>query len=175
LLLFVFSGIIISFFSAGWSSGTKDFDLNFQRNPFDASLKKSEMLQPIKLLDVANYLAERPAGLTRVIGLTPPPNSYLLPKRYESILDLSWSLPSIFSSSESFIDYLHKAQIQFIILPRDISANDAEKCIDVFRKAWWEKSNYNTLWNTIKKSDKTYSLHKEFDGMCYDVWKFTDL
>lgn len=177
LLLFVLCNFTISFFSAGWATGTKSFDLNFRRSPFDQSSQTMERLSQVNLSEIANFLADEPNAV-RVIGFTPQPVSFLLPKRYEPIQNLAWSIPWIFNSADSFIDYLRLAKIQFIVLPKNIDTAFYSSKLNnrntEFKKTW-SNSDFKKLWDTIEKSNNYYLLNKQFDTTEYEIWRFNDL
>jgi len=139
----IFSSIVI-FITADWGPGTRRFDLNFARMPFELDSKIINFFRNKDRADLFRYFKTVPRS-SRVIGINSEedgslPFGWLLPIRYEPIEVISWSNPAIVSSADSFEQYLMKSKIEYIIIPTTLK-NECNKVAICSVLTTWEDEN----------------------------------
>lgn len=118
LALFMVLHVGLSFVSAGWTAGTREFDLDFSRSNRDTRARNVALLDGGKLSGVAQWLLAQPRHL-RVAGDddVPPHLGYRLPARYEGFNDMLWSQGGDDETWRSFTQLLGCAKVEALLLP----------------------------------------------------------
>ncbi len=123
LLPFGLFAAAVSFVTGSWGPGTRGFDLEMRRLPFEYAQRARRGIQDAHLQGIARYFRGMPPG-TRVVGIDGKnldaelPPGWWLPVQYEPLQAYAWQQPSLVASPEAFQRYLVKAGIEYVILPR---------------------------------------------------------
>jgi hypothetical protein len=128
-----------SFNSAGWTCGTRAFDLQFNHGWRNLRSLRKRSLDAAGLSIISSYLAADPK-LPRVVGYVQEPEDFLLPARFEHPIMLSYSRPEYLADSEPFLHFLRVAKIGYLILPLPETEQKLEPSPAVLEAArQWEK------------------------------------
>jgi len=124
---FAAASAVVCLVTGNWGPGTKVWDWNFSRGPFELKATEDFLLRDKDRDAVHRLLAPLPDN-TRVAGLYAGEEKrstdarlffgWMLPVRYEPLEIVSWSRPEIIRSSDVFRQYLEKSRIQFVLLPQ---------------------------------------------------------
>jgi hypothetical protein len=117
LCLFAVFQASFAFVSANWFSGTREFDLKFNRSIHTYRKMSRQMLISNGLYDIDKYLRHmhRPA---RVIGCMDDDLDMRLGTRAESVQQVAYSRHDFLNSANAFSDFLRKDNIDFVIVPQ---------------------------------------------------------
>ncbi|MBD9435076.1 hypothetical protein IB223_03130 [Pseudoxanthomonas sp. PXM03] len=154
------AGAAISFVTGSWGPGTRPFDLDIKRLPFELAQRREANVAAARLRGVDRFFTGMSPG-TRVVGVEPAgvdtsmPVGWWLPVQYEPIEGFGWQNPSILASSQSFGAYLDQAGIQYLLMPKNVAPGYAP---DLVRVAMEQRS-----------ADGSASIAYEDDR--YVVWK----
>jgi hypothetical protein len=107
-----------SFLSAGWSPGTRAFDLDLLREWHDSRRERWQVLRHAGLERIGRYLNELP-GAPRAVGYAAEPASFRLPARFEYLLPIGYSRPEYVDDRDRFLRFLREQGIEHLILPND--------------------------------------------------------
>lgn len=124
LAVFAVTGASISFVTGSWGPGTRSFDLELERVPFELAQRRKEAIHKAGLKGVDRFFAGMSPG-TRVIGLEPSglraeaPNGWWLPVQYEPVEGFGWQNPTIVGTQANFVRYLDEAGIEYVVIPRE--------------------------------------------------------
>lgn len=118
LALFMVLHVGLSFVSAGWTSGTRTFDLDFSRSNRDTRERNIALLEGGKLSGVAQYLLAQHRHM-RIAGDddVAPHLGYRLPARYEGFNDMLWSQGGDSETRTSYSQLLGCARVEAFLLP----------------------------------------------------------
>ena len=120
------AGAAISFVTGSWGPGSRAFDLDMKRLPFELAQRREVNLAAAGLQGVDRFFAGMSPG-TRVVGVEPTgvdssmPVGWWLPVQYEPIEGFGWQNPSILASSQSFGAYLDQAGIQYLLVAKEVA------------------------------------------------------
>ena len=117
LPMFVLFQATYSFVSAGWSPGTRTFDLDFTRDVRDLSTQNERVFQGAGIESIAAYLSAVP-GVPRGIGYVAAGPSFRLKGTFETLDFYKYWHREPLQSAATFIDYLRDHRIDYLILPK---------------------------------------------------------
>ena len=106
-----------AFISAGWSPGTRSFDLDLGRDWQDSRRDRWKQLERAGLERIGRYLNDAP-GAPRAVGYAVEPASFLLPARFEHLLTIGYSRPEYVDNPQRFLQFLADQGIDYLILPK---------------------------------------------------------
>ncbi|MBN8728759.1 MAG: hypothetical protein J0H15_13800 [Xanthomonadales bacterium] len=112
-----------AFASAGWTAGTRSFDLRLDRHWHDTRRLRWEKLEAAGLERIGRYLKAAP-GHPRAVGHAKEPASFWLPARFEHLSTISYSRPEYIDDSRRFLQFLRAERIDYLILPRADAARE---------------------------------------------------
>lgn len=122
ILVFALSGAAITLVTGSWGPGTRPFDLDMTRMPFEYERYADQGIAKADLQGVREYLRTRSRGL-KVVGLERSTDNteftagWWLPQQYENARSFAWQQPALVSSPASFQRYLRDARIDYVLLP----------------------------------------------------------
>jgi len=118
LCFFSLSQAAYSFMSAAWTTGTRTFDLAFNRGVRSLHHKKRAVLDNDGLVHIADYLRSR--GTTaHIVGYVDYEPGYCLPGIYEGLEDISFSHRELVDDRTKFLTYVAKTNVEFLIVPHE--------------------------------------------------------
>ena len=113
-----------SFASAGWTPGTRSFDLVLTRSWHDDRRLRWKTLAAAGLETIGQRLKRAPAN-SRAIGYAIEPASLWLPARFENLLTISYSRPDFVETEAGFGNFIRDQHIDFLVLPQPaVAARD---------------------------------------------------
>ena len=129
--LFVLSAVAVSLATGSWGPGTRGWDFDFSRTPFDYQERAKHDIRIAKLQLVDDYMKKLPSA-TRVVGIVPlnrnsPFPEGWLPVRYESLENIQWTRPGYLSSADAVEAFLFIDAIKYVILPKTVASIDASE------------------------------------------------
>ncbi|MEP6483554.1 MAG: hypothetical protein ABJB01_03825 [Rudaea sp.] len=127
LIAFVSFHMCVSFISADWMSGTRAFDLKFNRSVRTFRHTNRQLLASNGLYAIEQYLKHlhRPV---RVVGCMEDNLNMRLSARTESIQQIAYSRVDFLASPKAFLDFLQDDKIDFFIVPA--VGNSSAYCYD---------------------------------------------
>ncbi len=162
-LILVFAAVssAVIFVTSDWGPGTRAFDLNFNRIPFELESKSKVVFQDRDRAAVLNYFKTAPKH-SRVIGLKAQGEGdnhlgWWLPIRYEPIEIISWSRPEIVNNSLGFERFLLSTKIDYVILPNDNALSN----------------NNVVIYGVVSKLAGENKAIKVLENKKYVIWKIT--
>lgn len=133
-LLFAITAASIAFVTGSWGPGSRALDSSLTRMPFEYAQRASQGIASVHMQGVERYFKALPAG-TRVVGLESVdlnaalPSGWWLPVRYEPLQAYAWQQPELVNSSSNFQDYLRRAQIEYVVVPKKRDGGAVEKVV----------------------------------------------
>jgi hypothetical protein len=117
LPLFVVFQAAYSFVSAGWSAGTRPFDLDFTRSVRDLRRENQRIFQSQGIEGIADYLRAVP-GIARGVGYVADAPAFRLASTFETLNFYEFWRREPLQSADAFIAYLGDHHIDYLILPK---------------------------------------------------------
>jgi hypothetical protein len=117
LPLFVVFQAAYSFVSAGWSAGTRAFDLDFTRSVRDLRRENQRIFQSQGIEGIAEYLRAVP-GIARGVGYVADTPAFRLASTFETLNFYEYWQRAPLQSADAFIAYLGEHHIDYLILPK---------------------------------------------------------
>lgn len=117
LPLFVVFQAAYSFVSAGWSAGTRAFDLDFTRSVRDLRRENQRIFQSQGIEGIAEYLRAVP-GTARGVGYVADTPAFRLASTFETLNFYEYWRREPLQSADVFIAYLGHHHIDYLILPK---------------------------------------------------------
>jgi hypothetical protein len=139
LPFFIAFQAVYSFTSAGWTPGTRAFDLHFGQGWRNLHSLRKQSPGEAGLSVISAWLAAEPK-LPRVVGYVQEPADFLLPARFEHLNMVLYSHPEYLADSDHFLYFLRTAKIDYLILPLvDIHESPAPRPAVFEAARQWEK------------------------------------
>ena len=117
LPLFVVFQAAYSFVSAGWSNGTRAFDLDFTRGVRDLRKENERIFQSNGIYGIAEYL-RAVHGIARGVGYVADVPAFRLEATFETLNFYEYWRREPLQSADAFIAYLRDHGIDYLILPK---------------------------------------------------------
>ena len=117
LPLFVVFQAAYSFVSAGWSDGTRAFDLDFTHGVRELGRQNQRIFQRSGIEGIADYLRAVP-GIARGVGYVADGPAFRLAATFETLTFYDYWRSEPLQSADTFITYLRDRGIDYLVLPK---------------------------------------------------------
>lgn len=117
LLTFALFQAAYAFCSASWVTGTRAFDLHFDRGPRDTRKLDRATFETNGMTRIAEYLRVQP-GAPRVVGCADFGASARLPARFEDLVTMSYARTDYTRDTASLVDYMRRFDVPYLMLRR---------------------------------------------------------
>ena len=140
ILTFAIFSTAVIFVTSDWGPGTRPFDLNFKRTPFELDSKSKAIFRDKDKAGVLNYFKTVSVS-SRVIGVNVQGDGdfslgWWLPVRYEPIEIISWSRPELLSTMDSFEVFLKNTNIDYLVLSKNYIKDCKGESVCGLLKRW---------------------------------------
>jgi len=105
-----------AFVSAGWTPGTRAWDLDFRRDWRGAAASRQQTLREFGLERIGDDLRRNAGPTAHVVGSTIETAGNWLPARYESLQHIGFARPEYVSSEAAFRAFIARFGIRYLVL-----------------------------------------------------------
>lgn len=134
LPLFVLSQAWYSFLSAGWSAGTRAFDLDFTHTVRTLQKEKLRVFEKDGIANIATYIEAVP-GVPRGVGYVSDGPLFRLDGTFEALNMYEFWNRAPLESAQAFIDYLAAERLDYLILPTPRNARMRDEVVGTVSEA----------------------------------------
>ena len=134
LPLFILFQASYSFVSAGWSPGTRPFDLDFTRGVRDLRGENRRVFEYAGIYGIAEYL-RAVHGIPRGIGYVADEPAFRLPATFETMKFYGYWYSQALESPDAFLDMLRTCRIDYLVLPKPGNTSVDEEVADSVAEA----------------------------------------
>ncbi|MDC8012037.1 hypothetical protein [Tahibacter soli] len=117
LLAFALFQAAYAFCSASWITGTREFDLHFDRGPRDTRKLDRAAFETHGMARIAQYLRALP-GAPRVVGCADFGASARLPARFEDLVTMSYTRRHYTDDAGELVAYMRRFDVPYLMLRR---------------------------------------------------------
>jgi hypothetical protein len=183
----IISGSAIAFVTSNFAGGTRGWDLDFDRLPYELKDRSRRIFWHPPRRDLYDFF-ERLPEKTRVIGLYDPLDErhpkdkslmlgWALPIRYEPVETIGWSRPEVFATLDSLKQFLRAGRVDFVVLPAGFVTRDVGLHLGENPGVAGTQIHHamKMLHQTIAHLESQSMAEKTLSNERYEIWKIGPL